>query len=108
MAAERQAAGAADEEARQLQEWHAEKAVREAEQQAARDAAAAERAARWEAGQAARRERREARREEEAHMRLVLHTIVDWRMARRKYGRRCRWWMQKLTVRAQAEVHFTT
>ena len=57
VAAERQAA--ADEEAQQLQQWHAEKAVREAEQQAARDAAAAERAARWEKQQAARRERRE-------------------------------------------------
>ena len=63
--AERQAA--ADEEARQLQLWHAEKAVREAEQQAARDAAAAERAARWQAQQAALRKRLDARREEEAH-----------------------------------------
>jgi len=65
VAADRQAA--ADEEARQLQEWHAEKAMREAEQQAARDAAAAERRARREKQQAARRERLEARREEEAH-----------------------------------------
>ena len=65
VAADRKAA--ADEEARQLQQWHAEKAVREAEQQAAREAEAAERAARWKAQQAARRERLEARREEEAH-----------------------------------------
>ena len=45
VAAERQAA--ADEEAQRLQQWHAEKAVREAEQKAAREAEAAERAARW-------------------------------------------------------------
>ena len=65
VAAERQAA--ADKETQELQQWHAEKAVREAEEQAVRDAAAAERAARWQQQQSARRERLEARREEEAH-----------------------------------------
>lgn len=43
LAADRQAAAA--EEARELQRWHAEKAAREAEQQAERDTVAAERAA---------------------------------------------------------------
>ena len=84
VAAELQAA--ADEEARHLQQWHAEKAVREAEQQAARDAAAAERAARWQQQQAARRERLEARREEEAHAVCAIRCVSPRAGARKRGG----------------------
>ena len=58
---------AAIQEARELQKWHAEKAAREAEQQARHDAETAERAARLEEQQAKRQKTLQEKREVEAH-----------------------------------------